>query len=158
MDGAINTARLTIAAGTFPINTSNRSITVNNNLTYTNFDGRDVLALIAQNNVNVGFDSQNTLTIDAALVAQNGRVGRYYYDGTCSNGHGSAGASSTRATLNLDGMIATDLRYGFAYGSPVVSGYTTRNLTYDSNLLYGPPPSFPLSSSQYSTISWSLLK
>lgn len=157
VDGAINTARLTIAAGTFPYNTTtSKSITVNNNLTYTNFNGQDVLSLIAQNNFNVGFDSLDTMTIDGALVAQNGRAGRYYYDTTCYNGHGTAGASSTQTTLNLDGMIATNQRYGFAYSDN--TGYTNRNITYDSNLLYGPPPSFPLASSQYSTISWSLLR
>jgi hypothetical protein len=157
VDGAINTARLTIAAGTFPYSvTTSKSITVNSNLTYTNFDGRDVLALIAQNNINVGFDSLDTMTIDGALVAQNGRAGRYYYNNTCYNGHGSAGASSTQTTLNLDGMIATNQRYGFAYSDG--TGYTNRNIAYDSNLLYGPPPSFPLASSQYSTISWSNLR
>jgi hypothetical protein len=157
VDGAINTARVTIAAGTFPYSTAtSKSITVNSNLTYTNFNGLDVIALIAQNNFNVGFDSLDTQTIDGALVAQNGRAGRYYYDNTCYNGHGSAGASSTQTTLNLDGMIATNQRYGFAWSDG--TGYTNRNISYDSNLLYGPPPSFPLASSQYSTISWSTLK
>ena len=146
VDGTINGARLTIAAGTFPYSSAtSKSITVNNNLMYTNFNGTDVLSLIAQNNLNVGYSSLNTLTIDAALVAQNGRAGRYYYASAC-------GASSTRSTLNLDGMIATNQRYGFAYSD--ATGYTNRNISYDSNLLYGPPPSFPLASSQYSTISW----
>lgn len=150
VDGTINTARLTIAAGTFPYSAgTSKSITVNRNLLYTNLDGTDVVALIAQNNFNVGYDSLDTLTIDGAIVAQNGRVGRFYYANTC-------GASSTQSTLNLDGMIATNVRYGFAYSDN--TGYTNRNITYDSNLLYGPPPSFPLASSQYSTISWSVLR
>lgn len=158
VDGSINTARLTIAAGVFPDNVNTRkSITVNNNLTYTNYDGRDVISLIAQNNINTGYASADTLRIDAALVAQNGRAGRYYYASSC-------GASYGRTLLTLYGMIATNQRYGFAYtgstfncGSSLTdvgSGYCTRNINYDSNLLYGPPPSFPLTSSQYSTISW----
>jgi hypothetical protein len=49
-------------------------------------------------------------------------------------------------------MIATNTRYGFAYTDN--TGYTTRNINYDGNLLYAPPPSFPLTSNQYSTISW----
>jgi type II secretory pathway pseudopilin PulG len=146
IDGAINTARLTIAAGVFPANVSTyKSITINNNLTYTNFNGQDVVGLIAQGNVNVGFSSADTLTVDAALVAQNGRVGRYYYSSSCGTGY-------SRTTINLDGMIATNQRYGFAYSDN--TGYQNRNITYDSNLLYGPPPSFPLAASQYSTISW----
>jgi hypothetical protein len=121
------------------------SITVNKNLTYTNFDGSDVVGLIAQGNVNVGYDSLDTETIDAALVSQNGRVGRYYYGSYC-------GTSHDRSTLNLYGMIATNIRYGFAYTDG--TGYTTRNITFDPNLLYGPPPSFPLTSTFYTTLSW----
>ena len=57
-----------------------------------------------------------------------------------------------RSTINLNGMIATNQRYGFAYTDN--TGYQTRNITYDSNLLYAPPPTFPLASSQYQMISW----
>ncbi len=146
IDGSINTARLTIAAGAFPANPSTyKNITINNNITYTNFNGSDVLGLIAQNNINVGFNSADTMTIDAALIAQNGRVGRYYYSSSCPTGY-------SRSSITLDGMIASDLRYGFAYSDN--TGYQIRNLNYDGNLLYGPPPSFPSATSQYSTISW----
>ena len=150
VEGQINSARLTIAAGTFPDNVNTRkSITVNNNLLYTNFDGTDSIALIAQNNINVGMVSADTLTIDGALMAQNGRAGRYYYSSSCF-------PYDSRTTLNLYGMIGSNQRYGFAYSDN--TGYNTRNITYDGNLLYAPPPSFPLSSSQYQTISWKELK
>ncbi|MBU6426707.1 hypothetical protein KGQ27_00490 [Patescibacteria group bacterium] len=146
IDGQINGARLTIAAGQFPDNpTTRRSITVNSNLVYTNYDGSDTLALIAQGDVNVGLNSADTLRIDGALVAQNGRVGRYYYSSYC-------GSNYKRTSITTDGMIATNQRYGFAYTDG--TGYQTRDIIYDSNLLYGPPPSFPLTSDQYQTISW----
>lgn len=146
VEGNISNTRVTLASGRFPDNSSTRtSITVNADINYTYTDGRDVIALIAQNNVNVGLYSDNTLDIDAALMAQNGRIGRYYYGSSCS-------ASYIRQQLTLYGMIATYARYGFAYTDG--TGYTTRTITYDANLLYGPPPSFPLTSDQYSTISW----
>lgn len=150
VEGIIDDARLTIVAGRFPDNASTRrSITVNNNLKYTNYDGSDVLALIAQDNINVGMWSQDNLRIDAALVAQNGRIGRFYYSPNCKSG----GVNYyDRDTITLYGMIATNQRYGFAYTNG--TGYTNRNIIYDTNLLYGPPPSFPLTSSQYQTISW----
>ena len=152
VEGVIDSARLTIASGRFPDNASTRtSITINNNLTYTNYDGQDVISLIAQNNINVGLKSPDILQIDGALVAQNGRAGRYYYNSSCGTEH-------LRNTITLNGMIATNQRYGFAYVSglngALVSGYNIRNIIYDANLLYGPPPSFPLTSDQYTTISW----
>lgn len=144
--GTINGARVTIAAGRFPDNPSTRpQLTVNNNLSYTNYNGTDVIALISQGNVNVGMVSDINLRIDAALVSQNGRVGRYYYEDDCS-------PYNVRNLLTLYGMIATNIRYGFAYTDD--TGYQTRNIIYDANLLYGPPPSFPLTSDQYEILSW----
>jgi hypothetical protein len=157
IEGQIQTARLTIASGKFPDSAStNTSIIINKDIRYTTYDGQDVIALIAQNNLNVGMVSNSTLTIDAALLAKNGRVGRYYYrpnaNWPSSGGSSRCSPYHTRPTINLFGMIATNLRYGFAYTDG--TGYITRNITYDGNLLYGPPPSFPLTSDQYSTISW----
>lgn len=146
VEGQIDTARVTVAAGRFPDNPSTRpNITVNNNLLYTHYDGQDVLSLIAQGNINVGLSSADDLRVDAALVAQNGRAGRYYYSSSC-------GSAYQRDSLTLYGMIGTNGRYGFAYTDG--TGYDTRTITYDANLLYGPPPSFPLTSDQYQTISW----
>lgn len=151
VDGQIDTARLTIAAAFFPDNPPFRkNIIVNNDVRYTNYDGRDVLALIAQGDINVGMVSDNDLRIDAALVAQNGRVGRHYYPAPPPNP--SCSPYHVRQTLTLYGMIATNQRYGFAYTDG--NGYQTRNLIYDANLLYSPPPSFPLASDQYTILSW----
>jgi hypothetical protein len=156
VEGKIDSARLTIASGRFPDQTSTRtSITINKDLAYTNYDGRDAIALIAQKNINIGMNSENDLIIDAALIAQNGRVGRYYYappswfTNRCSPYH-------TRSRVRLFGMIGTNERYGFAYTDG--TGYQDRIITYDANLLYAPPPSFPLTSDQYSVISWKEIK
>ncbi len=150
VDGQVNTARLTIAAGKFPDSSSTRkSITINNNLLYTNYDGQDTISLVAQGNINTGLSSLDTLRIDSALVAQNGRVGRHYYSSRCGTGY-------DRTSLTLYGMIATNLRYGFAYTDG--TGYNLRNIIYDQNLLYSPPPNFPLTSDQYSVISWDEVK
>jgi hypothetical protein len=149
VEGQINTARLTIVAAVFPDNPATRkSITVNNNLLYTNYDGQDVISLIAQNNINVGLYSLDTLRIDGALMAQNGRVGRYYY----RSGSSYCGTNAVRQTITLFGMMVSNQRYGFAYTDS--TGYQNRNLIYDANLLYAPPPSFPQTSDQYEVLSW----
>ncbi len=150
VDGQIDGSRVTIAAGRFPDSQSTRrNITVNNDLLYTDYDGNDVIALIAQNNINVGLYSENDLQIDGALIAQNGRVGRHYYSSSC-------GSNYVRSTLTLNGMIATNIRYGFSYTDN--TGYQVRNLNYDANLLYSPPPSFPLTSDQYEILKWQEVK
>jgi hypothetical protein len=155
VQGQINTARITLAAGRFPDTPSNRrSITVNNDLKYTNYDGSDVIALIAQNNINVGLVSETDLQIDAALVAQHGRVGRYYYIGPYNQNGNKPGCATNdvKSKITLNGMIGSKERYGFAYTDG--NGYVTRNINYDANLLYSPPPDFPLTSDQYEVISW----
>ena len=144
--GQINNSRVTIASAKFPDNLSTRtSITLNQSLLYSDYTGKDVIALIAQNNINIGLNSDDNLRVDAALMAQNGRIGRYYYSSAC-------GTSYKRTTITSYGMIASSQRYGFAYTDG--TGYQNRNLIYDPNLLYGPPPSFPLTSDTYQTISW----
>ena len=144
--GAVNGARLTIGSGRFPDNVSTRtSITVNKDLRYTNYNGTDVIQLIAQNNINAGLISNDTLRIDAALIAQNGRVGRYYYPSGCA-------PYTVRQKLTLYGTIVTNLRYGFAYTDN--TGYQIRELVYDGNLLYNPPPESPQTSDQYVQASW----
>ena len=150
--GQSTSTRVTIAAATSISNmssTTGSNITINNNLTYAKYDGSVAVGLIAQANVNVGLVSLDTLQIDGALVAETGRIGRYYYGTNCSV---SGTNYYDRTALTLNGMIATEYRYGFAYTDG--TGYTTRTLNYDSNLYYSPPPDFPLASTQYQTVSW----
>ncbi len=147
VNGQINGRRVTVGAGRFPDNATTRaSITVNNDLLYTNYDGTDVISLIAQNSVNVGLMSEDNLRIDAALIAQNGWFGRYSY------GSSNCGSTRSRAQLTTYGMMMSALRPAFYYST--TNGYQNRAYIYDANLLYGPPPSFPLTTDQYAQISW----
>ena len=111
-----------------------------------------IIGSLAQKNINIGMVSEDDLRIDAALVAQNGRVGRFYYRPPFSQGIPRCSPYHSRNVITSFGMIGSRNRYGFAYTDG--TGYITRNLMYDGNLLYGPPPSFPLTSDQYSILSW----
>lgn len=156
VEGQINTARITVAAARFPDTPSTRrSITVNNDLTYTNYDGNDVIALIAQDNMNIGLVAEDDLQIDAAIIAQSGRAGRYYYRQPWG-WYAGCGPYDTRDTVTLYGSIASRERYGFAWTDG--TGYDIRNINYDPNLLYAPPPSFPLTADQHEIISWEELE
>jgi len=156
VDGHIDTARIVIGAGIFPENSSNYAhIVVNNDLLYTNYDGQDVIGLIAQGDISVGMVSEDDLRIDAAVIAQNDRVGRFYYRPPTGN-QNRCSPYHIRQVITIYGMIASNDRYGFAYTDG--TGYQARNLIYDPNLLYAAPPSFPLTSDYYEQVSWSEVK
>ncbi|MBU1074459.1 hypothetical protein KJ705_00060, partial [Patescibacteria group bacterium] len=115
--------------------------------------GTDAIGLIAQTDISVGFFSEDNLRIDASVIAQNGRVGRYYYPNRSGYAQSPAGCASYvyRDTLTLFGSLASNNRYGFAYTDG--TGYLFRNLNFDSNLFYAPPPNFP-TVGEYAIISW----
>jgi hypothetical protein len=53
-------------------------------------------------------------------------------------------------------MMVSNLQGYFVWtsGGFVNSGYAAQPVQYDGNLLYAPPPSFPLTTDQYQIISW----
>lgn len=131
VEGQINDAQLTIATADLE-GAGENNIYINNDILYTNYDGNDIIGLIAENNITVGYYSEDDLEIDGALLAQKGRVGRDYYIGS---------GYAYRDEITVRGSIATNKRYGFAYTDG--SGYGVRNLYFDNNLTYYPPPYFP---------------
>lgn len=134
VDGQIDTAKVTIVSAKLE-SSDDTSIYINDNILYTNRDGRDVIGLVAEKDISIGLFSANDLEIDAALLAQKGRVGRDYYTESQSN------AFYKRDQITVYGSIATNERYGFAWTDG--TGYQMRNLYFDNNLLYYPPPYFP---------------
>ncbi len=149
IDGQIDGARLTITAADLTNPIINKNVIINNDILYTKYDGTDSIGIIGQAGVIVGMTSENNLKIDAALIAQNDRVGRPYFGG-------SSCVYKNRTIISLYGMIASYGRYGFSWTDG--TGYTTRSITYDANLLYAPPPNFPLTSDQYQILSWQEVK
>lgn len=159
VDGQINNSRVSILAFVEPFSASVANITINNDLLYTNYDGTDSIGLIAQNNVGPGLFSEGSQTgaddgelrIDAALIAKNGRIGRNYYPANCDS------AYHKRETITIYGSLATNDRYGFSWACGAsqqwCSGYNTRNLIYDNNLTFAPPPHYP-TTGEYTFISW----
>lgn len=179
VDGQINVAKITIAAAKDPISTGQARIFLNKDLKYTNYDGRDGIGLIAQQDILVGYFSQDTIRIDAAMIAQKGRIGRPYYgtaftsqtnnqyfkitpDGrTNPSGGATCQEYRKRSALTTNGSLVTNQRYGFAWvGSSFNcgtsgndSGYCDRTLSFDQNLVFGPPPSFP-TTGEYRILSY----
>ena len=146
VEGTVN-GRALVAAAKLPYNASTApSIIVPNNLVYSAKDGSSVLGLMAQMNVLASYYAPSNLEIDAAIIAQNGSVQFFDYPG------------NVKTSITVYGSLGS---YGvwtwsWVNGSNVVtSGFQNTTTTYDSNLLYAPPPSFPLSPAGYQQISWS---
>ena len=138
--------RVLVAAAKLPYNASTApSIVIPNNIMYTAKDGTDSLGLIGQQDILVSYFAPSTLEVDAALIAQNGSAQRYYFPGdlkTLITIYGTTASYSTWTWSWVDGS------------NNCVSGYCNTSTVYDSNLLYSPPPSFPLTSNGYQQISW----
>lgn len=135
IEGTIDNSRVTVVAANLIGGSKADAYVGLDNLLYTNFDGTDVIGLIAQKDISVVKDAPNFLTIDAAILAQSGRVGQDHYPGY------------NRNTLTINGSLATKLRYGFSYTDG--TGFANRILNYDNNLLYSPPPYFPTGTEYY---------
>jgi hypothetical protein len=143
LSGQIDGERVTVVAAKLSGWGTNPSVYIPNDLLYTTYDGSDVIGVIGQENVSIPEGSENDLRIDAALLAQEGRVGRSNY-----------GTSDHKDVITVFGAIATNERYGFAWTNGYYDwGYDVRNLLYDNNLLYVPPPYFP-TGTQYIVDLW----
>ncbi len=133
LSGKVNGRKVAVVAANLSGTGLSKSVFIPSDLRYTNYDGTDVIGVIGQLDVEIPRDSSSTLRIDAALIAKEGRVGREYYS--------TWFYYDTKNSITIYGALATNKRYGFAYTDD--TGYITRNLYYDNNLLYFPPPYFP---------------
>lgn len=130
------------------------NIYIQDDIVYVAHDGTDTLGLIAQEDVLVPLRSENKLEIDAALIAVNGHVYRYYYPKWSSEPYKTY---ALRDKIETYGTIITNTVWTWSWVSsetgPVVSGYKQTETTYDQFLIYSPPPSFP-AEDEYAFISW----
>jgi len=141
LEGTINDRRVTIVSADLMGGPKASIFLGMSDLLYTNHDGRDIIGLMAQFDIEVIKNSLYDLTIDAALMAQSGKVGRGNYTPL---GCDSETCQDHKGTITLNGALATDLRYGFT----LTNG--TGNLALDPmfvdklNLNYRLQPTSPL--------------
>jgi hypothetical protein len=148
VSGVVN-GYVTVAAAEFPESPSNyKNIIIQNNLTYAESSSDDAIGLIAQGNIIVPRNVPNSLTIHAAALSQYGMIHRPYYDTSYS--------SAVRQNLFFFGSQISYEGGGWKWvnsSGTVINGFVFTNHTYDGNLLYYPPPGFPVGDT-YELISW----
>jgi len=143
--------RVTVVAAKFPIQANNVDIWINGNLSYTAYDGTDVLGIISQDNIFFVRDVPNDFKIDAVLMAQKGKIIRHMY----TNNSCSAVVGSVKNTIEINGALINYYKsyWNYTSGGTLLSGFRSRTINYDSHLLYAPPPYFP-TTGEYEFISW----
>ena len=140
--------RATVAAANLNFGSTPPTIYIPHSIVYGARDGSDVLGLIAQNNIYVTYGADDVLVVDGALIAQEGAV---IFPG-----------GPVKTSITTFGTVMTYNMWTWTWedgqnpdGSwHVSSGYAQTYNNYDSHLLYGPPPSFPVLNSTYQVISW----
>ena len=168
--------RVTIAAGRLSSSSSNSysNITIAGPLLYSTKNGADAIGLIAQNNIIIApyAPPANTVSpinfeVDGALLAENGNV--WFPDtyqsnpNICTTGWTGAnqqflfyGSVATRQTWTWSWLDGSSQCGNAAYDATTggyVSGFENDTTQYDYNLMYSPPPDFPLTSG-YTILSW----
>lgn len=151
VEGTVH-GRVMVTAAKLPIVSPAPTIYIPNNIVYTAKDGTDVLGLLAQKDIIVTYNAPSTLEIDAALIAQNGSTQFFNYSGTSATT-----AKKIKNSITVYGSIMSYGQWTWTWvnGSGTnISGYTNTASNYDDNLLYSPPPSFPISAEGYKQLSW----
>lgn len=105
----------------------------NTSVRYADYSCSNIVGLVAQNDITVVKSCPDSMIVDAALLAQEGRVG-------------ISGTMASKTSLTFNGAIVSYLQPYFAKG---VSGFAVRFYNFDNNLLYCPPPYFPTGSEYY---------
>ena len=145
VEGTVN-GRVTVAASLLPYSSSTApTIYIPDDIVYSVKDGSVVLGLISQKDIIVTYHAPNNIEIDAALIAQNGSCQFFYYP------------SNIKDNITIYGSIMTFGQWTWTwvnYWGNVVSGYRNTYSNYDSNLLYSPPPNFPISTAGYQLLNW----
>ena len=123
VEGTIGNGKRLVIASNNP-SVTHGNIFISNDITYSDYTSGTVLGLVAKNDIEVIDNCEDDLRIDAALLAQTGRVGRSNY-------------GTTKSLITVYGAIATNQPYGF-------NGFTSKDIIFDNSLLLNPPPYFPI--------------
>ena len=146
VEGTVN-GRVMLAAAKLPyVSNTAPNIYIPKNIVYQSKDGSDVLGLLSQKDIVVTYGAPSDLEVDAALISQNGSTQFFYYPNNIA----------IKNSISIFGSIMSFGQWTWTWvdnGNNNVSGYSTTDDTYDNNLLYSPPPSFPLSAAGYKQLS-----
>lgn len=147
--------KITIVAADLETPNVDPTIILNNNITYTEFDGSDGLFVAAENDVLIPLFSPDQMELMGIFMAQKGHFGRNHYD--CGN----YPIWCDREKLEMNGSVVSNGRVGTKWtysGGGFASGYRERENSYDRKLMTAPPPMTPFSDDEFRFIKWEELQ
>lgn len=163
--------RLTIAAGRLGNDVNKADINIVGDIKYSSKDGQDSIGLVAENNViitpyAIPRTSSFTFEVDAATLAQSGSV-TYPDTYKVNSNRCTIGWVSPNQQFLYYGSVATRQYWTWnytrsnacgdaVYSSQVnryISGIKNTTTSYDYNLYYAPPPSYPVTGG-YDILNW----
>ena len=160
VEGTIK-GKVTVAAARPGSTNVNPTVTIIGNLNYADNDSG--LLLIGEQDVFIGLDVPNNMTINGIFVAQKGKFSRPHFttgrcDSTspCFSIQNSQSSLIKRDSLTTNGTVVSNGRVGTKWtsGGTWVSGFNNRYDYYDRNLSINPPPLTPKISDNYKFIEW----
>lgn len=153
--------RVSIGAGRLAT-TNNATITVADDLVYSTKNGSDAVGLVAEGDVRIapyGPPSSGSFNfeVDAAILSQTGSV-TYPFRYRSSPSQCTRGWVNSNQTFTFYGSVATRQSWTWSwllggscgnavYSSSIgyyISGFLNNTTSYDYNLLYAPPPYYPI--------------
>lgn len=139
VDGSVDSKKISVVAANLSGGGEQADIFIGlGNIRYASFDCDNMIGLVAQRDITIVRDCPDEFIVDAALVAQTGKVSRGDY------------GFSNKATLTFNGAIASYLQPYFNHG---VNGFGIRVYNFNNDLLYCPPPYFP-TGTEYAIDLW----
>lgn len=150
--------RVTIASARLASASESTNIIIADDVKYSTKNGEDAIGLIAEDNIIVApyappmpsaAASNYPFEINAAFIAKDGSTGVVSTYGSNSRPFPYWGDPNKK--LLYYGSNAVNESAAWAFGTS--NGFGYRDNVYDYNLLYAPPPSFPITST-YDILRW----
>ncbi|KKQ76436.1 MAG: hypothetical protein US97_C0008G0012 [Microgenomates group bacterium GW2011_GWF1_38_5] len=112
------------------------------------YNGNDALGLVAQNNIYFARDVPDYFQVDAIMIAQKGGIIRHGYFDDCEGTY-----AAVKQKLTINGSLISYFKSYWNFGTGPESGFLEREINFDMDAYYNPPPYFP-TYGQYEFISW----
>lgn len=144
--------KATLVSADIDTNGVDPSIILNNNILYANTTSS--LMAISEYDTLIGLVVPDDMKLNGIFISQTGHFGRNYYDTSMPNAWQTY---IKRNSLTLNGTIVSNGRVGTKWvdgSNNFLSGFNTRNFSYDRNLIASPPPLVPVTSDVYQFSEW----